>query len=425
MSFVRSIPYKASVHQNLRGEFMLGWNHPNKPLDGLGHDGLGKKGARPVITLDSRLSIEEKEEALGRLGFPSEARERIYDHFEKGKEGVLEGLSLGTITLERVGFSKPEKGISEPKFYLIVHDKKGRGGICQFFHGYSRRGTPRAVTTYEGLLPRDSTAAEDLSLRSNPYHESICRLKGHEQGIKVSELGGESLYDLDIAVLSRRERWSLYMHLIWSLMNLHAAGYVHGDIKRENIVVIRDASGSIIGLRFIDLDTLAKTEGGLMKAGTSALFSPDRMRETLDSLQQQPRRGSFSTKADSQDDVWSMMGLICELELKAIKNLPDQSQALINPEILKCWDQYVMGMLKQCFNFRMAPIRFFEVGVKYFEEHPPTEESALFGGLFGGYLLDPLIMAMSHSNRDNRASAEKLFHTCFQEVPEEFDDASP
>lgn len=404
------------IRQDFEGAFH--WGAAGNTLEGLGHDYLKRAWIRPVACLDSDFSNVQKEEVLERLGFSEKAREKIYHHFKGGREAVLGGLGNKTITLQRIGFSKPEKGPIEPKFYLVVRNEEWMNSVSC---GYSRSGAPRAIKIYKNSSSCDFNAVEDLSRLSNPYHECICRLKGGETGIKVLEWGGESLYDLDIAALLKRERWSLYMHLAWLLMNLHAAGYVHGDVKRENIVVIRDASGFIIGLRFVDLDTLAKAEGGVVKGGTGAFFSPDRMRQSLISYPYQLWE-THPTEADPKDDVWGMMGLICELEWKAVENLPNwKEQALISPEILKCWDQYASSMLNKCVYFKRVLGHFFRFGVEYFKVNPPTEESALFGGLSGGYLLDPLIMAMSRFDRNDRASAEKLFHTYFQGVPEEFD----
>lgn len=420
MHFVQSISYDTRLHRDPDGYLRL--EGSNTPLENLSHELIVNQNARPVIALDPLLAEEDREQALKVFGFSEEALQKIYAHFQRGREGILEGLENGTIQLHRIGFSKPEKGIPEPKFYLVIQDQEDEGAVNKFFRGYSRKGTSRAITTYNPIEKVSIEPVEDLSRSSNPYHECICRVQGHERGIKVSELGGENLFQLDIAIFPKRERWALYMHLIWLLMNLHASGYAHGDIKLENIVIVKDDFGQIVGLKFIDLDTLVKPGNEILSA-TLAYCPPDQIKGCLREWQTSK---TLRLVARTEDDIWAMMGLICELEWKAVSNDVDlESKALISPRILQHWNQYIEEMFDQTPKNQAEIDPFLQQGVARFNAQFPGLEGSFFEGLEDGYPLDPLMVAMSGLKSEARGSASQLFETHFRAVPETFDPIPP
>lgn len=329
---------------------------------------ISKMGTRPVIFLN-RTSLgytgfqgklrwffksDDKriQEVLKCLHFEKDALKKIYSHLgkgdeAKGKKRFLNYVRKGQISLERIGFSKEkevESGndgtkIAMPKFYLVINNLKGAGGCNTFSIGFSRKGTDRAV-----LFSKDNFTlklTEDiLNLKGN----GIASIKNAEveSGVKVTKLGGKDLFSTleEIRSLSKIERLSLYRNIFSVLNEIHQKGLVHRDIKLDNLVWFSQGSLSTDQkVMAIDLD-FVKKEGRSCSAtnGTPFYFSPERMQAYIDKSQ----NSQAIYTADSKDDVWAAMLMICKIESGV-----SPSERLLSQEFLDRFNAYshIEGMI--------------------------------------------------------------------------------
>lgn len=237
-----------------------------------------------------------------------------------GSQRFEELKNQGLITIERVGFSKS----IQPKFYVMVNQPEGRGGNNRFHICASKKGTLRAAnrSLYEDprILSRQNKA--NRYARAIHHHlgksSFISRVMNFEPGIRVSELGDENLFAIDVNTLTKEERLTIYIHIIEAVNSLHERRLTHNDLKLENIVICRDSNGSIIGIKIIDLDTLAKEEEDYVREGSAHMIAPERLIRAL-------RTGLMShypleqiALANTKEDLWSAMVMICEMESRVV-----------------------------------------------------------------------------------------------------------
>lgn len=338
--------------------------------------------------------IKETEEVLVRWGFSHEALKKIYDRCGKieGRDLFFEKLSQCKIKIERIDFSK--KG--QPKFYAVFQELKGRGGLCEFYKGSSRRGTERAINTFQ--MPRFcNPAVKALSAVEQP-NQHICRLMGWDIGMKVSALGEEDLSKIDIEELSLPIRWKLYKSLLDGLVAFHKAGLVHRDVKAENIVVIKDASGAIEGVKFIDLDTLAKEKESLSWVGSLISASRDQMVIMTKGV----RLRSPTALADHKDDIWAVMWVIYDLEKRITSR---GRKGLISNGFLDRCNEYRVALRQHHAQYGRNPVILFSYFSNYLNEKYPL---GLFEGVVVEGPLDPLMASMGKLENRQRLDGQSL-----------------
>lgn len=246
----------------------------------------------------------------------------LYQYLGKGDRAVgsqyFEELKAnGLITVERVGFSKQGR----PKFYLMVNKQSGAGGNNGFHIGVSQRGTLRGINRNRHQndlilmhLNKIGNYARAIHHRLGKY-SSISRVMNYEAGVRVSELGQEDLSKIDVNKLTKQDRIKIYVTLIRGIDSLHKNKLTHNDLKLENVVICRNASGEITGIKIIDLDTLAIEYIECVQEGTPHIIAPERL------IRQQ--QNGFSVYplhqmgiANTKEDLWAAMLIICEIEAR-------------------------------------------------------------------------------------------------------------
>ncbi len=262
------------------------------------------------------------------------AVEALYLHLGRGDmdKGIekFENKYRNRIMIERIGFDKNGRN----KFYITIDKTKSKGGWNQFQIGISRRGTLRGV-----LRPRSSQRIDSenlgnaMELRNRlgkKYQGPISRVMNEENGVKVTELGGEDLFDLvQHTKLSKAVRLVIYKSLLEGVRELHRHGFTHSDLKMENIVVVRNGEGEITGVKIIDLDRLTEIgKSHRTRVGTRYVpYSPERI------------FGKDAGVANPKDDIWAAMCVICNLESKA-----DEGDRLLQPTLVDKFNEYKQAL---------------------------------------------------------------------------------
>lgn len=365
---------------------------------------------RPVLDLSQIAQDGNRvEEVLHEFGISQDALKKIYLCLG-GREVFLNRLEQREITIERAGFSK--KGKREAKFYVVLNEAKDSGAFKTFFLGYSRQGTPRAINKVkekEVALPVDP---QEIS-RKDQENGHICRWMGWEPGIRIDELGGENLNQLHMRQLTEPERWTLYRSLIEGLALFAKNGWVHRDIKPDNIVVMRDPDGVILGIKFVDLDFLEKENSQAYWSGTRFYASLDLMKAYLEA-RVQPAEKSRRFRLDAKDDLWAAMWVIYKLE----KRLPSEKR-WINSEIMDraeeyctLWNEIPSSIEKP---EKGATERRFRQFIQNIQGKFPEE--GLFVGIEPKRPLDALMIALSVWNNTDRPTAAEVLEALAPETP--------
>lgn len=103
-------------------------------------------------------------------------------------------------------------------------------------------------------------------------------------GKRSSRLAPHLSYDI-VRSLNDAEKMHLLRSLLLALLQLHRAGFVHGDLKPQNVLVVNSPSGLVS--RLIDFDNCYRSGEVLPKsliAGQPEYFSPERHSYQFDSL---------------------------------------------------------------------------------------------------------------------------------------------
>lgn len=267
-------------------------------------------------------------------------------NLKRGEEKFKKLVEEGSITLERVGFSRKRKdgdGTSLPRFYLIINEIKDNGAFSSFHEGFTHNGKKIAVTRNieqqnDPVLNEGIGKAHDLSKKDEKriYSQGqfISHVKSFEDGVKIGELGSENL-SMCLAQgisLSKIDRLIIYRGILEGLDFIHKNGLVHRDIKLENIVLIRNERRHIIGVKIIDFDFLVEDNSFARGVcGTPIYYSYQ--------LLQQFQRGShqFSHQSihSSKEDIWAAMYLICRIE-----NQMPSSKRIVSDEFISRFSEY-------------------------------------------------------------------------------------
>ena len=276
---------------------------------------------------------------LERLGFDPHSQEKIYTVFGKGD--LDEGINVfvnrfvkkGLVTVERIGYSG--KNANDPKFYLIVNELQDQGENSTFYKGFSRKGTPRAITKIkrklikQGAVVRITDAAQQLfvflKLNKQQTPSYCCRVMGYEGDVKVSQFGGLDLVHFEFKKLDREQRYQFYISIFEGLSQIHRFG-VHRDVKLENIVAVEDIAGDYFA-KFIDFDTMLEQKKESKSGGTPIYCCP---RTFLSAFQGQP------FPISDKDDIWAAMYTICAVESYSIP----PGERILSPEFVERFKIY-------------------------------------------------------------------------------------
>ncbi len=344
----------------------------------------GRLGAlRWFFSADQRIN-----EVLKSLNFSEDALNKIYSSLgegdkRKGRKQFLNYVRKGQITLERIGYSKNEEKGKPAKFYIVIGDQKKAGGCNTFSIGFSRKGTARGI-----LKPLQSFNPQ---LTDHAYvikGEGIASIKNFEAGVKATKLGGKDLKSTlkEISSLSKEDRLVLYGNIFSVLDEIHKKGLVHRDIKLENMVWSSEQSLTTDKrVMAIDLDYVAKQgETCSVADGTPLYFSPEHMQSFVVAM------GRGYT-ADSKDDVWAAMLMIC-----AIENEVSPNERLISQGFLDRFNAYSgiqEGRLMTIMKSRLEHLK---------------SSTNLFHGIEAEYPMDCIVQKAAKA--ETRSSANELLN---------------
>lgn len=99
---------------------------------------------------------------------------------------------------------------------------------------------------YDALRERNSSATLALPLEVLSYQYHICTVTDYIKGNITAE---------QVPMLSPWQRVILMRTLTLALMNVHAAGVVHGDMKPDNLIITQNAETGACMLKLIDFDS--------------------------------------------------------------------------------------------------------------------------------------------------------------------------
>ncbi len=333
-------------------------------LASLGYTGLLGKLRWFFRSDDQRSSDDARiKQVLTSLKFSEDVLQKIYNHLgnddqAQGEKRFLSYVRNGKITFERVGFSNKEGQGSRSKFYIVINDQKGAGGLNRFFIGFSQKGTPCAVLESRGEEGKKLSAPPECAHGLKGAH--IAHIKRYEEGnsatVKVMKLGGMSLEKLLVRLkkskidLSQAQRLEIYRNIFSVLAQLHGQGIVHRDVKEANLV-LQELGKQLksLELMLIDLDTLKKENESCSPIdGTFLYFSPERFpaakkrAEELIEQKEKKKRISPSYQADPKDDVWAALMMICSIEWEVSQR---GGESLLSAPFLKRYHHFMENRL--------------------------------------------------------------------------------
>ncbi|MBX9745164.1 MAG: hypothetical protein K2X08_08150 [Chlamydiales bacterium] len=301
---------------------------------------------------------------------------------QKGKATFEKYKSYGRVTIEKIGADK--NGFS--KFYLVVDKQLGVGGwnSCQI--GVSQNATLRAIIRpLPGVSDSENlkNAKELRKALGLKYRGPISRVMNCENGVKVTELGGDNLHVLSRTnSLSKKERLIVYKSLLQGLVDLHRHHYVHTDLKTANIVVMKDDEGAITGVKIIDLDRLSKI-------GESHNTAPE-----VRYLPYSPERIFVRDQgiASPKDDIWAAMLIICKME-----SMVSPEVRWLNPSFISKYEEYQDKLEAMT-----------EEELPAYPENQLYTSKSLFGGTNPGTLFENTIFNMGLISPKSRPEAIQI-----------------
>jgi len=339
----------------------------------------------------------------------SDIRDRI------GEREFFKLVKQGCVAIEKVGMRKNGKD----KYFLIIRKPDGGGAFSSFQIGYSRQGEKRGVNIEKNyaniahspeeveLLEKErEVKSQSLELAKRLTKENapnVCQMMSFEAGVKVSRLGETSLEKFDVANLTKQQRLKLYRSLVEGLFQMHSVGLCHRDMKVENVVVHREANDDVVAW-IIDLLDFLEEEGrnrlGTAIIGTKHMWSPDCVRayELEQSQKRKPREEQEAVAlANSKDDVWAAMLMICQMESK----VPEQER-LLSPEFMKMFGAYRETVMEESFMLKFC---------KSFHEYFNVHQNNLFQADQApaiDYPLDRLVYQMAWVDQEQRLSSKQV-----------------
>ncbi|MBS0607379.1 MAG: hypothetical protein JSR57_10560 [Verrucomicrobia bacterium] len=332
-----------------------------------------------------------------------------------GEREFFKLVKQGCVAIEKVGMRKNGKD----KYFLIIRKPDGGGAFSSFQIGYSRQGEKRGVNIEKNyaniahspeeveLLEKErEVKSQSLELAKRLTKENapnVCQMMSFEAGVKVSRLGETSLEKFDVANLTKQQRLKLYRSLVEGLFQMHSVGLCHRDMKVENVVVHREANDDVVAW-IIDLLDFLEEEGrnrlGTAIIGTKHMWSPDCVRayELEQSQKRKPREEQEAVAlANSKDDVWAAMLMICQMESK----VPEQER-LLSPEFMQMFVAYRETVMEESFMRKFC---------KSFHEYFNVHQNNLFQADQApaiDYPLDRLVYQMAWVDQEQRLSSKQV-----------------
>ncbi len=131
---------------------------------------------------------------------------------------------------------------------------------------------PTPLAQQHGGLADEAKAAHDL--RDIPFVSGFLMARGGIVATRVGEEGPISRENLNKLQLAPAARWRIFSQALQGLHGIHQRGYVHRDVKSDNIVLIKTARGSIEPL-IIDLGLAQKMTDPWVGGGTPNYDPPE------------------------------------------------------------------------------------------------------------------------------------------------------
>jgi serine/threonine protein kinase len=357
------------------------------------------KDSLPYVNAKS-IQIKLEEYQITKL-----ALEKIYTYLgtsfgngdmASGRRLFIKLVKSEEIWVERIGLDKQR---ARDKFYIICDKVLGEGTNNTLHLGFSRKGTARAITEKK-VSVNDFNSMRLIqefneAIKDDPLRFAISRLKGSEEGLQVSELGGENLLELKINKLSQKERFQIHKSSIAGLACIHSHGFVHRDLKSNNEVVVRNEEGKVIGAKIIDFDTLEKIN---KRAFAEVTYQDYRSLDILKICMNHHNPVQRRITTHPGDDLWAAMITICKLEKKV-----DKDKRFISGGFMKRFSEYQKACKPdndQDEQLRYAGQYLFLMSLK----------SNLFEDIKSKSILDPLIreMAFKDVRKADSMKAEEL-----------------
>lgn len=207
-------------------------------------------------------------------------------NYARGKVVVTSNNELKFLRIERFN-AKTKQQRKQVK--LIAHLNEYKLNRIAAKLGYN--GRYRCWTN-----AHDASAIKSKTVKSyilQPYYPKILAKKG----------SGQYDFDATFAALSQKKKLKLLIRLINDVKRLHQLGYVHGNIKPENLACETDANGNITRLILIDLHDAEMVDRPTAGTARTALFQPS----TANKYHQYVKQ---SLKVRKQQDIFSLAMLV-------------------------------------------------------------------------------------------------------------------
>jgi len=207
----------------------------------------------------------------------------------------------GLITIERVGHQNEDP--TKANLFIVVREALGTGGSHHSYLAVDPTGQDLCLLErIPGAPVAQTPHCKDPRLQTI----SVSYCMHEEKGLQIIPRGGITLEALlkDPALLTRENRQLIYKKLLKTIEGLHQLGYVHGDLKLDNVMVKLNSNGVVSDLLVIDLQGMTRINGPEPQRGNFPHASPERLMQ-------------LKLRGNPKDDVWAAMYMICEIERAA------------------------------------------------------------------------------------------------------------
>lgn len=217
----------------------------------------------------------------------------------------------------------------------------GYGGICVVFQ-YKQFAIkfPRLLK-YEKYIYREYNILQDLYPSAKTYLITFTPSKKYQKraSLVMPKFIGYDLHDsifIYYKVFSQVETLKIFENIVKSLVHIHSKNIVHGDIKMENILLLKDFEVQIIdyGSSYY-VDEFDKMK--ISTFGTSKFKPPE---VTITSL-------PFTKKTVQKIDVWSA-GIVLYNMLFMIDPPELECDLILKINLRNISDKKILKILKAC-----------------------------------------------------------------------------
>lgn len=152
-----------------------------------------------------------------------------------------------------------------------------------------------------------------------------------KQRILLEFCNGGNLFDAIVAdrkgqrLITIEEKKLIFEKLVYALKEFHARGFVHGDLKPDNVLLIRDRYGKIIDLRIADVGGSCHVEDSLERKRrvhlSLAYCSPEHY-PFLRYVEMENKPEGVEFDIDPSQDMWGLGAILFNLFHIDVKSLP-------------------------------------------------------------------------------------------------------